>query len=184
MKTALFLLLAVSAACALAQQPQVPRKAPELAIQTAPDKYFWLSQYSGKTCIVAVILTSCPHCQFTTGVLNRIQKDYAARNVQVLATAIEPMSSLHVADFGKQFAPAFPVGYNAQEYVAKFLGRGENDPMMMPQLAFVDRNGIIRAQFAGDDPALSKDIQEKSLRDALEKTLKEGQTSQKGFAPK
>ena len=56
--------------------------------------------------------------------------------------------------------------------------------MMMPQLAFVDRNGIIRAQFAGDDPALSKDIQEKSLRDALEKTLKERADSQKGSAPK
>ena len=44
----------------------------------------------------------------------------------------------------------------------------------MPQLAFVDRNGIVRVQYAGDDPALKNDIQEKSLRDALEKTIKEG----------
>jgi hypothetical protein len=183
MKRAL-LFLAVLSCCAFAQEPQVPRKATELAIQTAPDKYLWLSQYSGKTCIVAFILTSCPHCQFTTGILNRLQKDYAARNVQVLATAIEPMSSLHLADFQKAFMPAFPVGYNDQSYIAKFLGRGPNDPMMMPQLAFVDRNGIIRAQYAGDDPALSKDIQEKSLREALERTIKEGQATLRSSAPK
>jgi hypothetical protein len=56
--------------------------------------------------------------------------------------------------------------------------------MLMPQLAFVDRNGIIRAQYAGDDPALSKDIQEKSLRDALERTIKEGQATSRSPAPK
>ncbi len=183
MKTA-FLFLAVFGLSALAQEPQIPRKATDLAIQTAPDQYLWLSQYSGKTCVVAFILTGCTHCQFTTGVLNHIQKDYATRNVQVLATAIDPMSSLHIPDFKKTFAPAFPVGYNDEPYAAKFLGRAPNDPMMMPQLAFVDRNGIIRAQYAGDDPALSKDIQEKSLRDALEKTIKEGQTTLRPTAPK
>jgi thiol-disulfide isomerase/thioredoxin len=176
MKKAL-LFLAVSTLFAHAQAPEVPRKATELAIQTAPNQYIWLSQYSGKTCVVAFILTGCSHCQFTAGVLNHIQKDYATRNVQFLATAIEPMSSLHLPDFQKTFAPAFPVGYNDQAYVAKFLGRGPDDPMMMPQLAFVDRNGIIRAQYAGDDPALAKDVQEKNLRDALEKTIKAGQTA-------
>jgi Redoxin len=176
MKTAL-LFLAISGFFALAQEPQAPRKASDLAIQTAPNRYIWLSQYSGKTCVVAFILTGCTHCQFTTGVLNHIQKDYANRNVQILATAIEPMSSLHIPDFQKTFAPAFPVGYNDQAYVATFLGRAPNGPMMMPQLAFVDRNGVIRAQYAGDDPALNKDIQERSLREALEKTIKAGQTT-------
>ena len=162
----------------------MPRKATDIGIQTAPDKYLWLSDYSGKTCILAFILTSCPHCQFTTGILNNIQKDYAGRGVQILASAIEPMSSLHIADFQKKFLPAFPVGYNEQSYVAKFLGRGPDDPLLMPQLAFVDRNGIIRVQYAGDNPAMSRDIQEKSLRDALEKTIKEGQTAVKPSARK
>jgi hypothetical protein len=56
--------------------------------------------------------------------------------------------------------------------------------MMMPQLAFIDRNGVIQAQYAGDDPALSKDIQEKSLREALEKAIKAGQTTVRSAAPK
>ncbi|HKD07423.1 MAG TPA: TlpA disulfide reductase family protein [Bryobacteraceae bacterium] len=162
---------------AIAQEPRVPRQAEDIGIQTGPEKYLWLSQYRGKTCVLAFILTTCPHCQFTTGILNRIQNDYKNRDVQVMASAIEPMSSLNIPDFQKKFLPAFPVGYNDQSYVAKFLGRGPSDPMMVPQLAFVDRNGVIRAQFAGDDPALANNIQEKSLRDALDRTIKEGQTA-------
>lgn len=178
MKRALFFLfLAASSLCS--QEPQVPRPATDFGIQTAPDKYIWLSQFRGKTVIVAIILTTCPHCQFTTGILNRIQKDYGARGVQVLASAIEPMSGLHIDDFRKALAPPFPVGYNEESYAAKFLGRPEGDPMLMPQLAFVDTKGVIRAQFAGDAPGLKNEIQEKTLRDALEMTIKAGQAGGK-----
>src|SRR5579871_6110194 len=67
-------------------KPPVPRKAENIGIQVGQEKYLWLSEYSGKTCIVAFILTTCPHCQFTTGVLNHIAKDYAGKDVQILAT--------------------------------------------------------------------------------------------------
>jgi hypothetical protein len=167
--------VALTALMLAAQEPKVPRKAEDIGIQTGPGKYLWLSQYSGKTCVVAVIMTTCIHCQFTTGILNQIQKDYAGKEVQIIASAIEPMSSLNIPDFRKKFLPEFPVGYNDQTYLMKFLGRLPNDPMFVPQIVFVDRNGIIRAQYSGDDPAMNKEIQEKNLREALEKTLKEGE---------
>ncbi len=151
----------------------MPRVAGDIGIQTGPGQYLWLSQYRGKTCVVAVIMTTCSHCQFTTGILNRIQNDYARKDVQVLASAIEAMSSLNIPDFQKKFQPAFPVGYNEESYVAKFLGRAPTEPMLAPQLVFIDRTGIVRVQYSGEDPAMKNEIQEKSLRDALEKTIKE-----------
>src|SRR3954454_10778712 len=114
MKKALLIIAAV--ATAFGAEPQVPRPAQPLGIQVGPEKYVWLSEYSGKTCVVFFLLTSCPHCQFTTGVLNRIQKDYEGQGVQVIASAIEPMSSLNIPAFKKKFSPAFPVGYNEQSY--------------------------------------------------------------------
>ena len=66
---------ALAALALLATDPLVPRKASDIGIQTGPDKYIWLSQYSGKTCVLTFILTGCSHCQFTTGILNRIQND-------------------------------------------------------------------------------------------------------------
>ena len=171
--------------------PQVPRKASAYAIQTAPEKYIWTNEYEGKTVVLAFILTDCSHCQFTTGLLNAIQKDYADRGVQVLESAINPMSALHISDFVSKFKTTFPVGYNEQMYAAKFLGYPENDPMLMPQIVFIDRTGTIRAQFAGDDPRLPKDVQDKTLRDVLDQTLKaapagqkKGQTANRPSAPK
>jgi hypothetical protein len=176
--------LAFSASAVLAQEPKVPRPAGDIGIQTGPGQYIWLSQYSGKTCILAFILTTCPHCQFTTGILNRIQKDYADRGVQVIESAVEPMSSLHIPDFVKKMGTIFPVGYNEQNYVAKFLGFPENAPMLFPSIAMVDAKGILRVQYDPDDKRLANDTQEKTLREDLDKTIKEGQTPGKAPAHK
>jgi hypothetical protein len=174
MKKVLFFLAVTALTVAAQSVPKVPRKAEDVGIQTGPGQFVYLSQYSGKTRIVAIFMTTCTHCQFTTGILNKLQKDYAGKDVQVLASAIEPMSSLNIPEFIKQFQPGFPVGYNDQGYISKFLGRSPDEPMFVPQLVFVDRNGIVRVQFSGDEHGLDKDIQEKTLREALEKTLKEG----------
>jgi len=42
----------------------------------------------------------------------------------------------------------------------------------MPILAFIDRQGIIRAQYEGDDKFFSEDRQEKNLIDKIEELLK------------
>jgi cytochrome oxidase Cu insertion factor (SCO1/SenC/PrrC family) len=179
MKSTVLILLAFAGS--LSAQGPVPRPAEDIGIQTGQDKYVWLSDYSGKTRIVAFILTTCSHCQFTTGILNLIQKDYAARGVQVIESAIEPMSSLHIPDFQKKFTPAFPVGYNEQSYAAKFLGIGKNEPMFVPQIVMIDAKGVIRVQYNPDSPKLKEDVQEKTLREDLEKVIKEGQVA--GSAP-
>lgn len=164
--------------------PQLPRKATPFGIQTGPNKYTWLSEYEGKTLVVAFILTTCPHCQFTTGILNKLQAEFANRGVQFIESAAEPMAALHVADFQSKFHPAFPVGYNDQRYIAKFLGYPEDTPMMFPTVAIIDKQGMIRVEIPGDDNSMEKSIQEKSLRDAIEKTMGSGQAARRTPAPK
>ena len=182
MKTPLYV-LAVAALLSAAQaptevptgdvKPQVPRKAENIGIQIAPEKYLWLSEYTGKTCIVACILTTCPHCQFTVGVLNRIAKDYAGKDVQILATAVEPDVVAEHSRFQKRRScPPFPSATTNRAMWRSFWDFRPNDLVFFPQIVFIDRNGIIRAQFTGDDAPMNKDIQEKSLREVLEKTIK------------
>jgi peroxiredoxin len=173
----------MTALLAGAATTEVPRKATDFAIQTAPAKYIWLSDYSGKTVVLGFILTTCPHCQFTTGILNRIHKDYADKGVVVFESAIEPMSSLNIPNFVKQLGVTFTVGYNEQNYAGKFLGKAENEPMMMPQVVIIDSKGMIRAQYAGDDLAFSEGIQETTLRDKLDE-LTIGQATTKPPARK
>jgi hypothetical protein len=94
------------------------------------------------------------------------------------------MAGLHIADFQAKFHPAFPVGYSAEGYIAKFLGFTEDTPMFFPQIAIIDKHGIIRVQLSGEDKLMAKDIQEKSLRDAIQKTMEVGQAAHRAPAPK
>ena len=44
--------------------------------------------------------------------------------------------------------------------------------MLMPQVVFIDREGMIQAQFSGEDPGFANCVQEDTLRNTLEKILK------------
>jgi thiol-disulfide isomerase/thioredoxin len=157
----------------------VPRQSPELAIGLSDGKQLLLSQYKGKVVVVAFILTWCPHCHKTIGYLTKDQNEYGARGFQVLASAIEDVARINLPAFIRQFKPPFPVGFNNQTTAIEYL---QHPPMLiphMPILAFVDRQGVIRAQYEGDDKFFAEDQQEKNIRDKIEELLKEGATGAK-----
>ena len=163
----------------------VPRKAPELAINLADGKQLLLSEYQGKVVVVAFILTWCSHCQKTIGFLTKDQNTYGPRGLQVLASAIEDVAKINLPAFIRQFNPPFPVGFDNQTVAINWL---EHPPMLiphMPILAFIDRQGIIRAQYEGDDKFFSEDQLEKNLSGKIEELLKEAAAgAKKGVAKK
>jgi len=167
------ILLTLFPALILAAGGAVPRKAPEFRIQTGPQKYIQLSQYAGKTVVLAFVLTDCTHCQATTRVLNDIQKDYVARGVQVLETALDTAAPLRIAEFQKALKTIFPVGYNTPDEAVKFLGYPPGVPVLMPVIVFIDRYGTIRAQFDGEDKAMQN--QDKNLRLTLDQGMTPGE---------
>jgi peroxiredoxin len=165
-------LLSVTAPAAVAIN--LPRKSPELAINLSNGQQLLLSQYRGKVVVVAFILTWCSHCQKTIGYLSKDQNTYGPRGFQVLASAIEDVARVNLPAFIRQYNPPFPVGFDNQTVAINYL---EHPPMLiphMPILAFIDRQGIIRAQYEGDDKFFSEDQQPKNLTDKIEELLKEG----------
>ena len=163
------------------------RKSPELAISLNNGSQALLSQYRGKVVIVAFILTYCPHCQKTIGILSEMQKEYGPRGFQVLASAIEDNAKLAVPDFLKRFNPPFPVGFNNRDTAVEYLQHPSFLRFSMPQVVFVDKLGTIRSQYAGDDPFFADDAptQTQNFRSKIEDLLKEGSpTQKKAPAPK
>src|ERR1019366_10540317 len=67
----------------------LPLPAPLPIFQRGGPPPFQLSQLRGKVIALAIINTTCSHCQELTVLLKAIQKDYAARNVQVVVCAID-----------------------------------------------------------------------------------------------
>jgi peroxiredoxin len=157
----------------VAEAINVPRASPEFAINLHNGQQVRLSQYRGKVVVLVFILTWCPHCQKTIGYLIKDQNTYGARGLQVLASAIEDIARINLPKFIQQFNPPFPVGFDDQTVAINYL----EHPLMliphMPILAFIDRQGVIRGQYEGDDKFLAEDRQEKNLSDKIEELLKE-----------
>ena len=147
----------------------LPRKAPDFTINLPGGKTLPLSQYKGHPVVLAFILTTCSHCQKTVGVLAKDQAEYGPRGLQVLASAIEQNAQAALPLFIQNFRPPFPVGYNTQEAAGAFMQPTGPVPMM-PLLAFIDRQGNIRAQHEGEEPFFN-DL-EQNLRKEIEALLK------------
>jgi peroxiredoxin len=146
---------------------EIPRPAPDFAINLAPNKQIKLSQYRDKTVVLAFILTYCSHCQAVMRGLIKDQTELGSKGLQVVACAIEDMAATAVPGFIRQFQPNFPVGYGTNAEAVKFL---QHPPMMgfyMPALVFIDKTGVIRAQYEGRDEMLKEATQEKTVRDKI-----------------
>ena len=152
----------------------IPRPAPDFAINLSNGQQLTLAQNKGKVVALAFILTTCPDCQRTVRILIQCQNEFGARGFQALASAIEEKARADVPGFVSRFNPPFPVGYNLQRAALDFM---QHPPMVgpvMPLLAFIDREGVIRAQYEGYEPFLAADQVEKNLRAKILDLLNQG----------
>jgi thiol-disulfide isomerase/thioredoxin len=171
MRTAILVSLsAASALIAMAAEP--PRPSPPLTIERLGAPAVQLSQYRGKVVALAFISTTCPHCQDLTRLLGPLSREYALRGVQVLECAFNDEAQPNMAAFLQQLQPPFPVGWTSRAAAMAYLQRTVLDPtpLYVPHMVFLDRRGIIRADYPGEsdffkDPATN-------IRAELEKLLK------------
>jgi thiol-disulfide isomerase/thioredoxin len=161
-------------AVAFAAGGPVPRKAPEFAIlQPNNGPQTLLSSYKGKVVAMAFMYTTCPHCQKTAGILAQVQKEYAAKGVQILGVTFDQAAAANVKQFDAVFVKgAFPVGYSQDDVVRRFLGLTADEPYFVPILVFIDKTGMIRSEYIGDEQFLGN--QEVNIRKELDKLLKMG----------
>jgi thiol-disulfide isomerase/thioredoxin len=154
-----------------ARPAALPRPSPDFAINLGQGKQVRVSQYKGKTVVIAFILTYCSHCQKMIGVLSKAQKDYGPRGLQVLASAIEDMAAAALPGFLRQFDPPFQVGVNTTTEYVTYIQHPTMLQLIMPGLVFVDKDGLIQAQYEGRDSFLEETSMEKNIRAKIEEML-------------
>ena len=154
-----------------ARAAQLPRPSPDFAINLGQGKQVRISQYKGKTVVVAFILTYCSHCQKAIGALSKMQKEYGARGLQVLASATEDMAAAALPGFLRQFDPPFPVGVNTTDEFITYMQHPTMLQLYMPGLVFIDKDGMIQAQYEGRDSFLEETSVEKNIRAKVEEML-------------
>jgi peroxiredoxin len=159
----------------------LPRKAPEFVFKMTDGTQQLLSQFRGKTIVLAFMYTTCPHCQHTAQVLTKVQTEYKDRGVQVLGACFDNDAQKNTRQFNTQLGLNFPVGISSQAPVLEFVQYPPNDPYFVPILVFIDKAGMIRSQYIGDEKFLDK--QETNIRLEIDKMLKSPAAAPKA-APK
>jgi peroxiredoxin len=162
--------------------PPVPRKSPEFSIVEPSGKQTLLSSYKGKVVVLALMHTTCPHCQREAVMLTKLQNELGPRGLQVLGTAFNDANPGMVANFVRQFAVGFPVGMSPRETVESYLGLSVMDRYVVPQVAVIDKKGMIRAQ---SEALGTPNLQDETyLRGLIDSLLKEGATTTTSQAKK
>ncbi len=150
----------------------VPRPAPPLSFVDSSGKSISLANYKGKVVVVQFLLTTCPHCQAFSQLLDKLQAEYGPKGFQALGAAVNEATPQMAKDYHDQYAQAFPVGPLLRDPLNIFLGLSVMDRPGFPQIAVVDRKGQIREQTTADmSPQALQD--EPHLRALVEKLLAE-----------
>ena len=79
--------------------------------------------------------------------------------------------------FLDRFHPPFPVGIAGGAASLEYLQWPSNERPLVPMMVFIDRKGIIRAEYTGKDEEFFNDArQDRHIRDLAEKLLAEKTT--------
>lgn len=176
MKRSLFSAICVAALLTTAvtaqSAPPAPRPAPDFKFHLADGSPILLSKYKGKVVVVEFLFTTCPHCQQTSQVMSNLNTELGPKGFQPLGVAFNENAIMLVPDFIKNFHVNYPTGVAPREKVLEFLGAAPNARMMVPQVAIIDKKGMIRFQSTVDG---NENIHaESSLREKIQMLLNEG----------
>jgi Redoxin len=162
----------IAAAASTAPAADTARPSPAFTIERTGAPPLELTQYRGKVVALALIHTTCSHCQQLTVELNQIAPDYAGRGVQFLECAFNEDAVPSMPEFLQRFSPPFPVGYSTLVAVRAYLQYSSVDrrPLYVPHMVFLDREGVIRADYPGEDAFFQS--ANANIRAQLDKMLK------------
>jgi len=171
-------LAAVVAFTVRAETPPVPRPAPEFVVHYTDGSQALLSSFKGKVVALTFVYTTCIHCQHASQTFAKLYTEYSPRGFQVVSVAFNDMANLFVSDFVKNNGITFRVGFSPVDPVLDFLGISRIERYEVPQIVWIDRKGMIRAQTPamGDDGRMRT---EAYWREMIETLLKEPESAKK-----
>lgn len=145
------LLASLLLATTLSFAANVPRPAGEYAFELPSGQQVLLSKYRGKVVLLAFFSTTCPHCQNSARMMEKLQSEYGPQGFQALGVCFNDMAKLLTPDFIKYQKLTFPVGYSTQDQVLPYVQHPQGAIPYVPMFVFIDRMGVIRHQALGGE---------------------------------
>jgi hypothetical protein len=143
----------------------------DVLIPTPDGRKIDLKQYRGKVIPLALISTQCEDCIRLVALLSQLQKEYGARGMQAVVAAINDDAPTETGPLVQRYRPGYPVGFLDREAATKLAAMAPGTRPYVPILIFIDRKGVVRFQFYGNDNALKDG--EKLLRTIISGLINE-----------
>lgn len=169
------ILLTLTLGCSLALAAALPPGRPlaDIPMESLGNTTVTAREYLGKTVLIAVITTRCPECIATAEMMTRLQRELGPRGVQMIGAIAGSNQKNLVPPFIARYKINFPLGFVYPEAIQKLANLSPGIRPFVPILIFVDREGMVRQQYFGNDPFLAKGQVETTVRNTLEQLVTE-----------
>ena len=104
--------------------------------------------------------------------MSGIEKDLGPKGFAVVEAAVN--DNPDVPGFVQKYGANFPVGTTSGLGALEYMQWPPSQRPLVPLMAFIDRTGVIRAQYTGVDTNFFGDDLEKNIRAEVDKLLNEG----------
>ena len=164
----------ILSATAMAAQTAKKTAGPSLTVSLPGGKSMKTSQMAGGPCAVTIFKTTCPHCQKSLPIMEKVMKEYSAKGFRAVAVAVDQYPEPLVVEFAKNYKISFPLGWASIDDICKFLDL-KPEQLYVPALMVFDRTGKVRGRYPGGDAFFN--MEEANLRNLVEMLVKETKKS-------
>ena len=162
------LILSATAIAAQTKKGGTPKK--HLKVSLAGGKTLDTAQMVGNVCAVTIFKTTCPHCQKSLPITEKVLKDLGPKGFRSIGVAVDQDAAPLVKDFAKNFGISFPLGWASIDDICAFLDLTP-EQLYVPAMMILDRSGKVRGRYPGGDSFFN--MEESNLRNTVEMLLKE-----------
>jgi thiol-disulfide isomerase/thioredoxin len=150
---------------------KLPRPAGDFSFELPGGEMVNLSKYKGKVIALEFLLTTCPHCQRTSKVMQQLYSEYGPKGFQSVGVAFNDANLEMVKAYAVQSGATYPVGLGDRDKVVDFLQHPIMLTLWTPILVMIDKSGNIRGQYQGTDQFFKNE--EANMRKTIEELLAE-----------
>ena len=131
--------------------PKTSAQAPNFTLSDLSGQKVSLQDFRGRVVLLDFWAIWCPPCRMSIPALEKLNKEYSSRGLQVVGVNLDEDSS-GVPDFVKENSMQYPILMGAESDVSElYQVRG------IPTMYLIDKNGAIVRRWIGYDPKLQKE---------------------------
>lgn len=148
-----------------------PRPVADVSMVVSNGQRVRFADGKGKARVIALVSTTCAHCEVILATMNRLHETYGKRGVQFYGAAVNADATYQLYTFVAKTRVQFPFGTLSEAETRRLADFTPQDRPFVPILILVDGKNTVRYQLFGDEDRI-KNNDAKGISALIENLLK------------